>query len=163
MAKLFFQGPLKVHLFSSLEGAHDFTKPCSAAGATSPSKKQTKVKHTLLCNRSQLSLVSPEKEKQRGWDRAEGEGCLPMHRDQNAGCSREYWRILSGEYICIEKKAGREKHQVGLDMCESGFGRSQLIQGIQQHVDRGNSGQAHPRYRWRTTIRTVMHADAAPN
>lgn len=50
MVKLFFQGPLKVHLFSSLEGAHGFIKPYSAAGATSPSKKQTKVKHTLLCN-----------------------------------------------------------------------------------------------------------------
>lgn len=65
MIKLFFQGPLKVHLFSSL-GAHGFIKPCSAAGATSPSKKQTTVKHTLLCNRSQLSLVSLEKEKTRG-------------------------------------------------------------------------------------------------
>lgn len=60
-----------------------------------------------------------------------------MLRDQNAGCGKEQWSILSGEYICIEKKAGREKHQVGLDMCESGFGRSQLIQGIQQHIDRG--------------------------
>lgn len=91
MVKLFFQGPLKVHLFSSLEGAHGFIKPCSAAGATLPSKKQTKVKHTLLCNRSWLSLVNPEKGKQRGWDRAEGEGegCLPMHRDPNAGCGRE--------------------------------------------------------------------------
>lgn len=65
VVKLFFQGPLKVHLFSSLEGTHSFIKPCSAAGTTSPSKRQTKVKHTLLSNRSQLSLVSPEKEKQR--------------------------------------------------------------------------------------------------
>lgn len=91
MVKLFFQGPLKVHLFSSLEGTHRFIKPCSAAGATLPSKKQTKVKHALLCNRSQLSLVSPKKEKRRGWARAEseGEGCLPMHRDQNAGCRTE--------------------------------------------------------------------------
>lgn len=49
------------------------------------------------------------------------EDCLPMHRDQNAGYRREQWSILSGEYKCIEKKAGRGKHQVGLDTCENGF------------------------------------------
>lgn len=103
MVKLFFQGPLKVHLFSSLEGAYSFIKPCSAAGATSLPKKQTKVKHTLLCNRSQLSLVSPEKEKQRGWDRAEGEGCPPMHRDQNAGCSRE----VGNTYVLRRGQGGK--------------------------------------------------------
>lgn len=70
--------------------------------------------------------------------------------------------MLSGEYTCIEKKARREKHQVGLDMCESGFGRSQLTQEIQQHADTGNSGQAHPRYCWRT-LGLVMHSYAVPN
>lgn len=64
VAKPFFQGPLKVHLFSSLDGdAHGFIKRFPAAGASLPPEKPANLKHTLPCNRSQLSLVSLGKEK----------------------------------------------------------------------------------------------------